>query len=103
MKSGSSDFSRNGAKAQRKTRTDHSLCFRCAFAPLREKFLLLFLREGADVIHHVPALGCFGHPFLTRRHDSTDTFRDLPEDFAIRHRRHAFFVCEIRGLAAQFS
>ena len=59
------------------------------------------LCERAHVVHHVPTL-CFSlHPSLTCRHDPLDTFRNLPEDFAIRHCRHAFFVREIGRFAAK--
>lgn len=63
-------------------------------------FLQLFFSERAHVIHHVPTLD-FVHPSVTGGHDPRNAFRDLPVDFAVGHRRHAFFVCEIGRLAPQ--
>src|SRR5688572_7129600 len=57
--------------------------------------LLFILRERADVVHDVPTLFLSLHALLAGGHDAPDAFRDLPEDFAVSHRRHAFLVCEV--------
>src|SRR5215213_363702 len=62
---------------------------------------LLSLRERPHVVHHVPPL-LLTHAFLTRGHDALNPLRYLPEDLAIRHRGHPFFVRQVGGLATQF-
>src|SRR5215212_2639202 len=69
----------------------------CAFA----RDVLFLFRERAYVIHHMPTLFLGGHLLLTSRHYPGYSFRDLPEEFSIRHRCHAFFVREVGRFTAQ--
>ena len=78
--------------------------FRSAFFRVHPwLILLLVFRERAHVVHDVPAL-FLGHAFLSPAGMiPRDTFRDLPEDLAVSHRCHAFFVRQVGGFATQTS
>src|SRR5215204_1431933 len=75
---------------------------RSALICIHPRLTFLFsLRERPHVIHHVPPL-LLAHAFLTGGHDALNPLGYLPEDLAIRHRGHPFFVRQVGGLATQF-